>query len=202
MQKEFVVHPEKPLDGIIAYLTNKHGGNVHTKGIVKCSASSVEDDDPFSPDDLCDGAGEEEDSEDESDFDFLTTAPRHAVDFVSDFIFCSEDEPDSFLCYDFRPERRVAPTSYSIQSSGQQTGCHHPKSWVFEVSNDAVSWKVIDTRNNVDDLNDFRVTRNFAITSPDHESYRFVRLRQTGTTWRGTNNLVLSALELFGMLTE
>jgi hypothetical protein len=34
------------LEGIISYLTKKHGGNVHEKGIVTIASKSVYDDDP------------------------------------------------------------------------------------------------------------------------------------------------------------
>lgn len=179
------------LDGIIAYLTQKHGGNVHTKGIVKWSASSI----------AVDESNDNSFGEPSKESPDVTTVPQNAADLGTDSIFCSEDHAHSFLCLDFR-NMRVAPTSYSIQSSGQESGCHHPKSWVFEVSNDAIHWKIVDRRTRDKDLNGFRVISNFPLASPEYEGYRFVRLRQTGPTWRGTNNLVLSSFEIFGTLIE
>jgi hypothetical protein len=37
-------NPTKPVDGIIAYLTGKHGGNVHDKGIVTMNSKAISTD--------------------------------------------------------------------------------------------------------------------------------------------------------------
>jgi hypothetical protein len=37
---QFRMNPARPLDGIIRYLTTKHGGNVHTHGIVQMTSAS------------------------------------------------------------------------------------------------------------------------------------------------------------------
>ena len=163
-----------PLDGIIAHLTRKCGGNVHEKGIVTVTASSC----------LGDGA-----------------KPENAVDLKSDLYFCSKDLPNSWICYDFGG-RRVTPTSYSIRSFDGESGQPHPKSWVLEVSNDGSedSWVVIDRRENNFDLNHSLVTRNFEISAPPSGAFRLVRLHQTGENHWGHDKLVTSGFELFGAL--
>ena len=163
-----------PLDGIIAHLTRKCGGNVHEKGVVTVTASSV-------------GSGR----------------PENVVDLTSDSYFFTKDSPDSWIRYDFEG-RRVTPTSYSIRSMNWGPRFQHPKSWVVEVSNDGSdgSWAVIDSRNNNSDLNDKYVTRNFALSAPLSGAFRFVRLRQTGKNHKGNDLLWICAFELFGALSE
>ena len=85
--KEFVCDSSKHLDGIIARMTEVYGGNVHDKGVVEVTASSV--------------------------LDSARTLPKNAVDFKTFSCFVSEKEPNSWLCYDFK-WWRVAPTSYTI----------------------------------------------------------------------------------------
>ena len=140
--------PVDPLNGIIAHLTRECGGNVHEQGFVEVTASSF-------------GGGED---------------PKYAVDLGTNKRFCSIDEPNSWIRYDFKG-RRVAPTSYSIRSHG--TSPSFPRSWVLEVSNDASddSWKVVDRRENNADLKAEYVTRNFAISDPQRSPERRLPLR-------------------------
>jgi hypothetical protein len=74
--------------GMISYLTKEHGGNVHEKGIVKITASSVCDRDP-------------------------KHAPKNLADLASSDCFCSMDKPGQWVCWDFG-EMRVRPTHYQI----------------------------------------------------------------------------------------
>jgi hypothetical protein len=78
-----------PLDGIISYLTRKHGGNVHDKGIVTITSKSV-------------------DFHGRNRFSWL-------ADLTSDYCFHSEDAPGQWVCWDFH-ELRVRPTHYTIKS--------------------------------------------------------------------------------------
>ena len=164
-----------PLDGIIAHLTRECGGNVHKGGVVNVTASDFK-------------SGHD---------------PENAVEFRSNFDFMSQNLPDSWTCYDFKG-RRVTPTSYSIKSYGYGPGGGHPKSWVLEVSNDGSegSWKVVDSRENNEDLNSSHVTRNFAVSAPPCGEFRFVRLRHTGKNHFGNNDLVICSLEIFGALSR
>ena len=78
---------EKPLDGLIAHLARKCGGNVHENGVVEVSASSVWD----------------------------GRKVKSAVELENNTCFASNSEPNSWICYDFKGHRLV-PTSYSIRS--------------------------------------------------------------------------------------
>jgi hypothetical protein len=74
--------------GIISYLTRKHGGNVHDKGIVTITSKSVYPDCPV----------------------------RNVADLTNDdTLFRSQDEPGQWICWDFH-ELRVWPTHYTIRS--------------------------------------------------------------------------------------
>jgi hypothetical protein len=75
-----------PLDGIIAHLTRVHGGNVHDRGIVSVSASSVY---------------------------YSTVSARNVAELGQKNFFHSVHAPDQWVCYDFK-DRRVQLTDYSI----------------------------------------------------------------------------------------
>jgi hypothetical protein len=78
---------DQSLEGIISYLTKKHGGNVHEKGIVTITSKWVRDDPKF--------------------------ALKNVADLTSRSDFISNHEPDQWVCWDFR-EMGVRPTHYTI----------------------------------------------------------------------------------------
>jgi hypothetical protein len=82
---------KSPLEGIISYLTKKHGGNIHAKGIVTITSKSVGDN----------GA---------------RYALKNVADLTSTSRFQSKDEPGQWVCWDFGG-MRVLPTHYTIDSS-------------------------------------------------------------------------------------
>ena len=157
-------------NGIIAHLTRVCGGNVHERGAVEVTASSTID---------------------------SSLVAKNAVELGTDSRFSSNDNVNSWIRYHFKG-RRVSPVSYSIRSGSTD----FPRSWVFEVSKHGrdESWVVVDRRENNNDLNGKFVTRNFAVGDPPRGSYRFIRLRQTGTNHSGRNFLEISSLEVFGTL--
>jgi predicted nucleic acid-binding Zn-ribbon protein len=77
-----------PLDGIIARLTQEHGGNVHDKNIVTITSQSILMGDPVN-------------------------SARNVADLTTDSRFCSRGEPEQWICWDFRTGR-VRPTAYTI----------------------------------------------------------------------------------------
>jgi hypothetical protein len=85
----FPMKEEKSLDGVISYLTQKHGGNVHEKGIVTITSKSV--------------------------FDDPMCSPANAADFGSRAEFISTKEPHQWICWDFR-EMRLRLTHYTIRA--------------------------------------------------------------------------------------
>jgi uncharacterized coiled-coil protein SlyX len=86
---EFLLKEAEPLEGIISYLTRKHGGNVHGKGIVTITSKSVNDNPRY--------------------------ATRNVADLTSDSEFFSLGQPRQWICWDFR-EMRLRPTHYTIKS--------------------------------------------------------------------------------------
>ena len=175
---EFPYNSSKPLEGVIAHLTRQYGGNVHDKGIVNVTASSVNG-------------------------NSSSYLQKHAVDLGTDSHWASNSETYAWLCYDFK-ERSVIPTSYSVRSISAGSGGCHLKSWVIEVSKDGKenSWREIDRRDNNNELNASRVTVNFKISRVPNESFRFIRLKQTGPEHCGSTHAHLSSLEIFGTLYE
>jgi hypothetical protein len=85
-EAEFPFLESKPLDGIISYLTRKHGGNVHDKGIVTITSESLG-----------------------------SYGVRYASDLNSGSSFCSKNGPGQWICWDFH-ELRIRPTHYTIKS--------------------------------------------------------------------------------------
>ena len=112
-------------------------------------------------------------------------------------IFMSKKEPNSWICYDFKGQH-VSPTSYSIWEGG-----YGLKSWVLEASNDGSSWLVLDCRENTEYFQDRPrgdLIGNFAINPAPRESFRYLRLRQTGKTHEGEDCLAIRYLEFYGTL--
>ena len=124
-------------------------------------------------------------------------AAQNVAELQENTYFGSKSEPDSWVRYDFK-EKRVHPTGYSLASHCS----YFPRSWVLEVSNDGSegSWKVVDRRENNEDLNAPHAAHSFAISAPPRGSFRFVRLRQTGKNHGGNDALLLASLDVFGTL--
>jgi hypothetical protein len=78
----------KSLDGIISYLTNKHGGNVHDKGVVTLTATQGRED-----------------------------SVKNLVDLTSPSRFVSNTEWGQWVCWDFGG-MRVRPTHYTMNALG------------------------------------------------------------------------------------
>ena len=179
---EFICDKSKEFEGIIAHLTRKCGGNVHSEGIVDVTGAGVHDNESY---------------------------PMYAVDLGEKrSCYLSANKPNSWICYDFK-ERRVIPKSYSVRSCGWGRYGGHLKAWVFEVSNNGTSWTEVDRREDNDALKGGFSQANFNISRVPSESFRFLRLRQTGENHEdgfhyrhGKNILALSALEIFGTLCE
>jgi hypothetical protein len=84
---KFPKSQDKPLEGIISYLTKEHGGNVHEKGIVNLTSKSV--------------------------LNQSGNRLRNVADRANNYGFSSEDEPGQWICWDFGG-MRVRPTHYTL----------------------------------------------------------------------------------------
>jgi hypothetical protein len=174
---EFHPNPSALLDGIIASLTRKCGGNVHDRGAVTITADAPYDNNPGH-------------------------AAKNAADLTADSHFYSKSATNQWLCYDFG-ESRINLTHYSLRSrySGSEDD-YYPKSWVIETSIEGSAWVEVDRRENDVSLKGRNLTRLFEVSRK--EECRFVRLRQIGTNHCSSSDdrLVISGFELFGELKE
>jgi hypothetical protein len=173
---EFIPKSSTPLEGIICYLTGKHGGNVHDRGIVKITSTEPYD-------------------------DTSRHAAKNAADLTSESYFFSKNIPNPWFCYDF-VDCRIKPTHYSIRTPNGGADNHYPKSWVIETSIDESTWIEIDRYENDISLKGGNLTGLFKVSRI--EECRFVRFRQIGKTHYSspTDYLVFSGLEIFGYFTE
>jgi hypothetical protein len=133
---EIQMKEAKSLDGIISYLTQKHGGNVHENGIVTITSKSV-----YDP-----GYGDR------------VYYPFRAADLTSDTFFYTPDEPGQWICWDFG-EMRVRPTHYTIRTCSL-------KSWVVECSLDGSSWMEIDRQTGNGNFKSDWNTASFTVSNP------------------------------------
>ena len=170
---EFVYDNSKPLEGVIAHLTRECGGNVHDKGMVNITASSVQS----------------------------CYHQKHVADLGTDSLYYSKNEKNTWVCYDFK-DRQVIPKSYSVRSGDAGPNYVNLKSWVIEVSNDGCSWTEIDRQDNNGALDARYVTVNFKISHVPSESFKLLRLRLTGPNHCGDDSVIFSSLEIFGTLYE
>jgi hypothetical protein len=160
------------LNGIISHLSRKHGGNLHEKGIVTLTSSSIYGDDP-------------------------QYSPTNLADPSSRLIFNSKNAPNQWVQWDFH-EMRVSPTQYSIQAHGSTRNGSHLRSWVLEGSLECSSWTELDRRTNNDDLNGANWIHAFSI--PKSIECRFIRLRQIGKNHQDDNMLAFRYFEVFGVV--
>jgi hypothetical protein len=169
---EFPLKDARSLDGITSYLTRKHGGNVHDKGIVTITSKSVISDPNYADARLGD--------------------LRNVADLTPRSWFWSKNEPGQWVCWDFH-EMRLCPTHYTIY-------CYDLKSWVVESSLDGRAWTRIDWKTDSQDFKGGCAMASFAVSKSTE--CRFIRLTQTGKDDVGGDYLYFYAFEVFGTLLE
>jgi len=159
-----------PLNGIISNLTKKCGKNVQDQDMVTVTAKSV----------------------------YNFTAAKNVADLTDDSWWCSADESDQLICYDFG-KMKVKPMHYSIWShcNSRRCGCNL-KSWVLERSVDEKEWLELDQRKNNEELNEKNAMAAFAMKWS--EAVRMIRIRQTGENHAGKAVMVISAFEVIGSI--
>jgi hypothetical protein len=160
------------MNGIVGFLTGECGGNVHDKGIVTAIASGILNNDQ-------------------------SYHPKFIADLETDTRFSSQPNLNSWVGYDLK-ERRILPTHYSMRSSNDKKGWHHPRSWVIEISANGTDWRVVDEQNNIDTLDGPRQLFQNEISGSSFT--RFIRVRMTGKDSAGCDYLTFSAFEVFGLL--
>jgi hypothetical protein len=160
-----------PLDGIIAFLTTKCGGNVHDHWVVNITSLS------------CSGQA------------YL---PKNAADLHANTKFGSLNAEGQWLCYEFKTGTIVL-TGYTIRSQYDKgPNAYHLKDWVVETSKDGSAWVSVDVKTGNAQLNAQNVTCYFQLPPDTSDECRFVRLRQTGRNHGGDLSIWLSSFEVFG----
>jgi hypothetical protein len=142
-------------------------GNVHDRGVVEITASSV---------------------------DSTGYVLQNGADLGSYSELCSKTKPDKCICGDFKV-LRIESTHYTLRRSSKGPNWSHLKISAVEDSDGHASWTEIDRRGNNSDLNDKSAVKMFGVARSG--SFRRIRLRQTGRNHRGSNQLVLIAFEVF-----
>jgi hypothetical protein len=128
--------PNSETKGIIWYLTSVCGGNVHEKGEVIVTASSVH-----------------------ANGGTISWEAKHAVDHSIDTHFHANNSGNEWICFDFK-KRMIEPTHYSVCS-----GWHPLKSWKVEGSMDGKSWTLLDNQKNNSDVNTDQKSFTFPVLS-------------------------------------
>lgn len=132
---------DEEFNGIVKYLTNKTGGNIHENGTIKITSNTFYD------------GGE----------------PKNLLDFT-DKNYYRASRADSYITFDFK-SMKVKVTNYSIKSNWNGPDAFHMRSWEVEVSNDEVIWKKIDERKNCQDLNGKLLTGTFDVLPNGYSRY-------------------------------
>jgi hypothetical protein len=164
--------PSSPLSGIIAHLTSQFSGNIHDRGVVTITANR-----PIS--------------------NYPSYAAKNVADLGTDSYFRSANEPNQWICFDFKA-MKIRPTHYSVRTCSGGPNTIHLKNWVIEGSADGTSWNEIDRRENNTDLNNSYAVKTFNVCRVD--TFQMIRLRQIGLNHQNYNHLIFTAFELFGSL--
>jgi hypothetical protein len=161
------------LGGIISYLTREYKCHVEDTGFVSLIASRI-----------CNPG---------------SYPLRTIADFTNGSGTSTIAEPNSWIGYDFK-EMRVTPTHYSLRARIDREG-YWLRSWVLEGSLDGgTSWIELDQKRQNMGMNARGAIVTFQVA---HQSeVQMIRIRQTGTNSHGTHQMLLNAIEIFGVLTR
>ena len=134
-----------PLNGILTFLTQKCGGNVHKQGIVAVTASSY----------------------------YSIRYPTNIVDFDHEEYFYSKNEPNQWVQYEFKTGRVIV--DYYTLKTRQFGGGYHIQSWVVEGSTDGQNWDEINRQENVKELAQEGCVRSFPVDSTSEFRFLRIR---------------------------
>ena len=171
--KTFLHQENKELNGIIRYLTEKVGKNIHDSGIITIATNTCHND----------------------------HHPKNLVDLDKNNCYWSGSTcVNAWIRFNFK-NMRVKISSYSINTDDRIPGNCHIKNWAVEISDDGENWMLIDEHSNYDGLNGNNIIKTFDVR-PNNFS-QFVRIRQTGDYFGHPNVLlVIKSIEFYGQLKE
>jgi hypothetical protein len=161
-------------EGIIAHLTKKHNGNVHDKGIVEITTSSLDGGNP-------------------------AHHGKNVVDYSGVGHFGTAEDGSPWICFNFR-SMRIILTHYTILSDKREPRWRPVflRSWVVEVSNDGADWTEVDRRSDCSHLKGPEKTAIFKV--PSEIEGQFVRIRVLAVHDSDRLCLEMKAIEFFGTL--
>lgn len=162
-------------NGLLRYLSDETGGNIHDNGTIEVTSNSIHSDGRH---------------------------PKYLLDYqnTESISYNSNNTSDGYICFDFK-DRKIQLTSYTIKSYAASSNNYHLKNWNIEVSDDKEHWIKIDEHTNDPTLNGSKIVAKFNIKNKTN-FYQYVRLHQTGTNWRNDYYMIFYSLEMYGKLTE
>ncbi|KAK8871776.1 hypothetical protein M9Y10_007517 [Tritrichomonas musculus] len=162
--KTFEYKDGSHFNGILKYLSRLTGSNIHDNKKIRITTNSMHNDDHH--------------------YFFKNKNyyhPKNIVDFDLDNEYKSSDAGSAIICFDFK-DMFVQLSNYAIQTTINEKSTAHLKNWVIEVSNDGTTWFEIDRRRNDESLKGPAKLNVFNIQNPNDQFYRYIRLRQIGTS--------------------
>lgn len=166
------------LNGIISYLGKGNGLSVIKNGIVKVTASSINQNNPF-------------------------FKPENIFDYQnSEVYFASQHEVNPWLCFDFK-DYRVKLYHYTIQTSPAIN--IYPQEWKIFGSKDKNLWFQLEYRYNYlskSHIESNGVAKTYEISEEeDNEYYRYFRFLQKEDNRSGHwSILTISSIDFFGKI--
>lgn len=155
--------------GIIKYLTDKTGGNINDNGTIEISSNNINR-----------GGG------------FKSYHPKNILNSNQSDDYMANDGKTAYIRFDFK-DKMVELSNYTVKNTERGGKI---KNWVFEVSDDAVSWTEIDKRN---DFN-FNSKRSWTFDVKNKKFARYCQLRHDGPFTDMVYNLMINSMELYGKL--
>ena len=112
----------------------------------------------------------------------------------------TRDITNSWMCFEFK-KHQIIPSNYTIRSYNSANH-NHLKNWVFEGSTDNNNWIILDQQENNSFLNGSSLVHSFQISNKnlDQQSFKYLRIRQTGQNWINQNYLMMNSIEFYGKL--
>ena len=173
--KLFLYNEKNNFSGIVNYLTEKTGGNIHDNRTVKVTSNSFYSDEYH---------------------------PKYLLDFDQNTYFCSTDQDqDTWICFDFK-KMKVELSNYSIKSCNDDPNHGHIQNWILEISNDGNEWTQIDEHSNYSGLNGRWITKTFEVSKKQFA--RFIRFSHNGDHFGISDGwlLIINSFEFYGRLYE
>ena len=96
----------------------------------------------------------------------------------------------------------ISPESYRIMTFHFSPNNSHPKSWNLSASSNNITWTIIDSQNNRDDMN--VANTNFQFTIKNFETFfkyfRITLLESHGTAYGFTKRLSFREFDIYGVI--